>query len=116
MIQHKTIEANIYKYSGWIKDIHPIELKEIFTTLLDESTFTILSFSEYAFPVEGYSAIWLLGESHLALHSFPNKETCYIELSSCNKNKMDSFIIAVVKEERIHVIKDEKQNSSLEGQ
>lgn len=44
------------------------------------------------FTEEGYTAIWLLGESHFAIHTFPEQGKTYIELTSCNPEKHDFFV------------------------
>jgi S-adenosylmethionine decarboxylase len=58
---------------------------------LKEAGFTILLFNEHHFPEQGYTCFWLLGESHLAIHTFPESGKSYIELSSCNKEKLEKF-------------------------
>ncbi|MCG8579186.1 MAG: S-adenosylmethionine decarboxylase, partial [Bacteroidales bacterium] len=63
----------------------------IFGEQLKNARFKILNFSDHHFPLNGYTAFWLLAESHLALHTFTDKGWCYIELSSCNKEKALHF-------------------------
>ncbi|MBL3658460.1 S-adenosylmethionine decarboxylase [Fulvivirga sediminis] len=89
--QHKSVTAHIYSLRLWIKTIEPEYLKETFDKLLSSTEFHVLNFSEYFFPVQGYTAIWLLAESHLAIHTFPQNGWCYIELSGCNKDKTNLF-------------------------
>ena len=40
---------------------------------------------EHYFTPYGYTALFLLAESHFALHTFPEENKTYIELSSCVK-------------------------------
>ena len=89
---YKHIEANIYCHKIWSACIEPKELKERYENLLKEINFTIILFNEHHFPKQGYTCFWLLGESHLAIHTFPESGKSYIELSSCNKEKLDLFI------------------------
>ncbi|MCT4673233.1 MAG: S-adenosylmethionine decarboxylase [Prolixibacteraceae bacterium] len=112
-MEHKDIEANIYKYSGWIEDLSSEILRTHFASLLTQSTFQVLSFSEYHFPVQGYSCVWLLGESHLALHTFPKQKGCYFELSSCNQEKMIAFQQFLHQDIKLKLIKEEQSYSSL---
>lgn len=51
--------------------------------MLATSGHTILNFVEHHFEPQGYTALWLLGESHLAIHTFPEHGRSYVELSSC---------------------------------
>ncbi|MEP5339191.1 MAG: S-adenosylmethionine decarboxylase [Algibacter sp.] len=89
---YKHTEANIYNHSFWTVCTAPQELKETYDTLLKEVEFTIILFNEHYFPEQGYTCFWLLGESHLAIHTFPESNKSYIELSSCNKRKLDLFM------------------------
>ena len=76
--------AQIWNKSGWIEEINPTMLKNNFSNLLGLSGFDILNFQEHYFEPQGYTALWLLGESHLAIHTFPEEKKSYIELASCN--------------------------------
>ena len=87
------MKAAIYNYRVWVEEVQPSVLKESFDAILVESGFTILNFMEHFFEPQGYTAIWLLGESHFALHTFPEENKTYIELSSCNETMYDSFIL-----------------------
>jgi S-adenosylmethionine decarboxylase len=80
------MEAKIWNKNGWVKETDPTKLKNNFSELLGLSGFDILNFIEYYFEPQGYTALWLLGESHLAIHTFPEEGKSYIELSSCNED------------------------------
>ena len=86
------MKAEIYNHKQWISETDPEILMYYFWNVLKESSFTILDFIEYKFDPEGYTAIWLLAESHFALHTFPEEGKTYIELSSCSKAKHDIFL------------------------
>jgi len=75
----------------WIEETDPKQLKQRFEKLLIDSGFGICGFMEYHFEPFGYSSIWLLSESHLAIHTFPERNKTYIELSSCVKKQYDEF-------------------------
>lgn len=86
------MKAEIFNHRIWVEEISPDTLKESFERMLKESGFTVLNFMEHFFEPQGYTAIWLLGESHFALHTFPEENKTYIELSSCNEEMYDQFI------------------------
>ncbi|MGB2128597.1 MAG: S-adenosylmethionine decarboxylase [Flavicella sp.] len=88
---YKHIEANIYNHAFWSDCTVPNILKKTYDALLKESGFSVILFNEHHFPVKGYTCFWLLGESHLAIHTFPESGKSYIELSSCNKEKLEHF-------------------------
>ena len=48
--------------------------------------------SEHPFNPQGYTALWLLSESHFAVHTFPEFGKSYIELSSCNLEYYQKFL------------------------
>jgi S-adenosylmethionine decarboxylase len=77
------MKAKMHNYSDWIKETNPIILKDYYTRLLIESGFTVIDVVEKHFKPYGYTALFLLGESHFAVHTFPEEDTSYIELSSC---------------------------------
>ena len=86
------MEAKIYNLSGWIKETNPNKLKNNYSDLLGLSGFEILNFQEHYFEPHGYTALWLLGESHLAIHTFPEEQKSYVELSSCNEDYYLYFV------------------------
>ena len=51
--------------------------------ILKQAGFCVLQIAEHYFKPMGYTAVFLLAESHLAIHTFPEENKTYIELSSC---------------------------------
>jgi len=88
---YKKTKAQIFNHSFWIEECTPTILKEKFLEQLNASGFTIITFSEHFFEQQGYTCFWLLAESHLAVHTFPESNKTYIELSSCNQEKLTRF-------------------------
>jgi S-adenosylmethionine decarboxylase len=94
------MKAEIFNIRGWINETNPEKLKEFYSELLDLSGFEILNFHDHYFEPFGWSGLWLLGESHFAIHTFPEENKSYIELSSCNKEMYLYFVanIDIVRE------------------
>lgn len=86
------MKAKIYNYKNWIKETNPEYLKIEFKKILEKSGFKIIDNIEYYFTPFGYTALFLLAESHFAIHTFPEENKTYIELSSCVKSQFDKFI------------------------
>lgn len=84
--------ANIWNYKEWITDTEPRSLDSFYTLALKGSGFSVLGQLEHHFQPYGYTKLWLLGESHLAIHTFPEEGKTYVELSSCNKAMYDRFV------------------------
>lgn len=86
------MKAQMFNYQSWIEETNPFELRRKYVTQLKESGFGVLSFVEYNFEPQGYTALWLLSESHFAIHTFPEEGKSYIELSSCIENQYLKFM------------------------
>lgn len=86
------MEAIIYNHQCWISETEPSILKNYMEQLLDESGFVRLNQIEHFFQPYGYTCLWLLAESHLAIHTFPEAQKTYVELSSCDKTKYENFL------------------------
>lgn len=85
------MKAQIFNYRFWIKEITPDFISQKLRELLLNSGFKILQSIEHHFNPYGYTALFLLAESHLAIHTFPEENKSYIELSSCNENYFTAF-------------------------
>jgi S-adenosylmethionine decarboxylase len=46
---------------------------------------TLYQMGKHEFYPQGMSAFVILGESHVALHSFPEKTLVWVQLSTCSK-------------------------------
>lgn len=86
------MKAEIYNINGWVKETDPASLKNTYSELLGLSGFDIINFQEYYFNPIGWTGLWLLGESHFAIHTFPEESKSYIELSSCNEDYYNYFV------------------------
>lgn len=81
--------AEMWNSSGWhsYSDYPELadnkKLKEYFDEVLDKSGFKILNYVEHEFEPQGFTALWLLSESHFAIHTFPEEDKFYWEISSC---------------------------------
>lgn len=82
----------MYNYQSWINETNPAKLKAKFEAIIKKSGFGVLEVIEHHFSPFGYTALFLLSESHFAIHTFPEENETYIELSSCVKKPFDSFI------------------------
>jgi|TARA_B110000305_G_scaffold5978_1_gene5780 S-adenosylmethionine decarboxylase len=98
---YKHTEAHIYSHKFWTVCTEPEVLRNTFERALQNADFTIVLFNEHHFTAQGYTCFWLLGESHLAIHTFPESGKSYVELSSCNKIKRDLFILKIAAQTNI---------------
>lgn len=86
------MKAVMYNYNTWIKYIKEEVLIENLEEMLLNSGFTIIDKVEHFFEKQGYTGLWLLAESHFAIHTFPENNKIYIEISSCVKEYFDIFL------------------------
>ena len=93
-MEYKCIKPSIYNYQVWVDIIDPDKLYKTLDSILRESGYTILNEMEHHFPIQGYTCLWLLAESHLAVHTFPESNCSYIELSGCNEEMSKCFVAA----------------------
>lgn len=91
IIENIDVKAVVYNFQQWISIIEPEVLKNEFSLLLNVAGYKVLNFIEHHFPNGGYTCLWLLAESHLAIHTFVSDEKTYIELSGCNKEMNIKF-------------------------
>lgn len=86
------MQAKIWNFSQWIPETEPKLLREVFDEALRKAGFNVLCFTDHYFQPQGYTALWLLTESHFAVHTFPEFGKTYIELSSCNLEYYQEFL------------------------
>lgn len=86
------MKAQIWNRNWWIDETREKVLERTLDTQLKLAGFHVLGTVEHEFTPYGYTKLWLLGESHLALHTFPEEQKAYVELSSCNKAFFDRFV------------------------
>lgn len=92
------MKAQMLHYSAWVKVTDPAILKQTFDKLLKDSGFDVRQFQEEFFEPQGYTSLYLLSESHFAVHTFPEKGLTYIELSSCVAEPFKAFRNAMPKD------------------
>ena len=77
------MKAQMFRFSGWIKNTEPTKLKEDFEKILIECGFGVCGYVDKHFEPFGFTCVFILSESHFAIHTFPEECKSYIELSSC---------------------------------
>lgn len=85
-------DAQMHSAELWLPQTDPIHLTQLIAPCLSKAGFQVVDFTEFHFPTQGYTCIWLLAESHLAVHTFPEQGKSYIQISSCNKEKLQKLL------------------------
>ena len=86
------MKAVMYNYNTWIEYKEEKALIIDLEKMLTNSGFTIINKVEHFFFFHCYTGLWLLAESHFAIHTFPEENKIYVEISSCVKKYFDKFI------------------------
>lgn len=84
----------MHNFSDWVPETDPSTLHTYYSRLLKHSGFNVLQVCDHHFEPHGYTALYLLGESHFAVHTFPERQLTYIELSSCVRGPFTAFVQA----------------------
>jgi S-adenosylmethionine decarboxylase proenzyme len=79
--KHLIADIKNIKNTVLLNDI--ILFKKLFDEICDINNFTILDKIQYIFEPSGFSIIYLLSESHISVHTFPEKNYCSIDLYCC---------------------------------
>ena len=86
------MNARMYHHETWINETETETLRYFFDKYLKESGFEILDFVEHHFKPCGYTAVWVISESHLFLHTFPEENRSYFQIASCSFEKYINFM------------------------
>lgn len=80
------------------------ELKAQMEYAIELTGATLLAVSDYVFPNGGYTALFLLAESHASIHTYPEHKSCFIDVFTCGTNcdpaKLDEHMRDFLKPER----------------
>lgn len=83
--------AEMWVHIWYLNFTDPDTLNETISEKLKASGFTIVGEEDYHFFPEGYTKTFLLSESHCALHTWPGINRTWVELASCNEEKLLAF-------------------------
>jgi S-adenosylmethionine decarboxylase len=86
------MKAQMHNFSQWVDETDPGMLVAHYESLLSLAGFKVLEMTSHHFDPQGYTALFLLAESHFAIHTFPEEGTAYIELSSCVREPFLRFL------------------------
>ena len=74
-------------------------VKSILTEGVAQMGFTIYGYMGHKFDPCGLTCVLLIGESHVALHTFPEEKLVFLEITSCKD--FDSSIFLETLKERL---------------
>jgi S-adenosylmethionine decarboxylase proenzyme len=83
--KHMIIDLKEIKNHILIHDLDKI--KNLLDQICEKYDFCILNKSEHVFNPEGLTILYLLSESHLSVHTFPERKYIAIDLYTCRDYK-----------------------------
>ena len=91
--------ANIHVINLWLEGdfSDPVFTWHNFLELVNSLTYvTILATLKHDFPGGGMSGVIIIGESHAAIHTWPEEGKAWVELATCGDPKaLEQFEIAL---------------------
>jgi S-adenosylmethionine decarboxylase len=81
--KHLIIDIKNIKNEDIINDID--KLKTVMDHICEKYNFNILQKIEHQFDPQGISIIYLLSESHMTIHTFPEKKYIAFDLYTCRE-------------------------------
>lgn len=70
--------------------LHDLEgIKSLLDTICNQHDFSILEKVEYKFHPEGLTLLYLLSESHISIHTFPERDYIALDLYTCRSYNDD---------------------------
>lgn len=85
---HNIINSEVLKY---IKDIKPL-----LNLIINNTELNVVGELTYQFYPFGATVMYLLAESHLSIHTYPELHYCAIDLYSCNNKFNPDEIIEII--------------------
>ena len=74
------------------------EMCALFDSICQKHDFTVLGKVEHVFEPQGLSLIYMLSESHISVHTFPEKQYLAMDIYTCRNYEDDSIYMAIYRE------------------
>ena len=81
--KHLICDIKNIKNKALIGDLD--KLKTLMNDICAKNNYSILQTSHHQFEPQGFSIIYLLSESHMSIHTFPEKNYAAIDLYTCRQ-------------------------------
>ena len=90
----------IANYSGCnIESLTNLDnLRDALNSAIVASGASVLSSNEYIFDGNGFSMVFLLSESHASIHTYPEVNSCFIDIFTCGTECSPEKFAIVIEE------------------
>ena len=72
-------------------------IKEAMLTAINESCMTLLDFSSFKFEPQGLTAIAVLAESHMSIHTYPELGYAAVDVFTCGDHSRPDKAVSILK-------------------
>jgi S-adenosylmethionine decarboxylase len=66
---------------------NPEKIKMLLNNICEKYNYTILNKVEHSFEPQGLTILYLLSESHISIHTFPEREYIALDIYTCRNYK-----------------------------
>jgi S-adenosylmethionine decarboxylase len=80
----------------------PIQITNLLDRICETYEYTILQKNKHEFTPQGFTALYLLSESHISIHTFPEKNYAAIDIYTCRQYPDNQVYLAIYD----HLIKE----------
>jgi S-adenosylmethionine decarboxylase proenzyme len=70
---------------------NPTKIKGVLNTICEKYNYTVLNKTEHIFEPQGFTILYLLSESHISIHTFPEREYIALDIYTCRNYKDNSI-------------------------
>ena len=82
-----------------VKPLKTVEgVKPLMEKIIEEMKLTVLGSLSHQFEPYGATLLYLLGESHLSIHTYVEERYCAIDLYCCNPNINMNDVLSIIYE------------------
>ena len=90
---HMICDIKNIKNQTLLNDIS--QLKELLDTICEKNNYTILQKTEHLFEPQGCTIMYMLSESHISIHTFPEKAYIAFDLYTCRSYENDEIYMQI---------------------
>ena len=91
--KHMICDIKNIKNRELLMDVEAI--KNHLNVICDTYGFTILHVSEHAFEVQGHTILYMLSESHISVHTFPERNYMAFDIYTCREYPDNSVYLYI---------------------
>jgi S-adenosylmethionine decarboxylase len=95
MSSGKHMVCDIKNIKNYILLNSPEQLTNLLDHICNKFQYTILNKSQHIFEPQGFTALYLLSESHISIHTFPEENYAAIDIYTCRQYEDDQVYLEI---------------------